>query len=137
MRSFCILLIFLCLSANNIFGQEGVIEFSIINSSDYSIGVGSCGDPCKVYRNVEPKAEATIKILGKHQHLYIERNILGGDPVEFEISDSLRSLPADFVLIFIPNSTILIISKNDVPSIDFADKKSIFSISKGRLQLLD
>ena len=124
-------------STNFLFAQHESIEFSIINSAGYSIGVGSCGRPCKVYKTIKSMEEALIKIPSGHSQIYLERNIYGADPGAYRIDQILINLSKDYVLVFVPNFDLLIISRSDLSSIDFRNPKSIKKFSKGRLQVLD
>jgi hypothetical protein len=124
-------------SANFSSAQDQSIQFSIINSAGYSIGVGSCGRPCKVYKKMNPMEEGLIKIPTGHSQIYIERNIYGADPVAYQIDEKLINLPKDHMLVFVPNFGMVIISRGDLSSIDFRNPKSINEYSKGRLQVLD
>ena len=81
--------------------------------------------------------EALIKIPSGHSQIYLERNIYGADPGAYRIDQILINLSKDYVLVFVPNFDLLIISRSDLSSIDFRNPKSIKKFSKGRLQVLD
>jgi hypothetical protein len=81
--------------------------------------------------------EALIKIPGGDSQIYVERNTYGADPGTYQIDQTLINLPKDYLLVFVPNFDLLMISRSDLSSIDFGDPKSIKKFSKGRLQVLD
>jgi len=81
--------------------------------------------------------EALIRIPSGHSQIYVERNTYGADPGAYQIDQTLINLPKDYLLVFVPNFDLLIISRSDLSSIDFRNPKSIKNFSKGRLQVLD
>jgi hypothetical protein len=135
-RKYILFLSLLVVIPQIVFAQE-LMRLTIYNSSDYTIGVGSCGWPCKEYKKILPYKKVKVDIPKTHQELMIERYFHGVDLGGCSIIKILREMSPDMMLIFIPHHSMVIISKDDFTKINLRDHKSIYDASKGRLKLLD
>ena len=117
--------------------SQDTFEITVYNASDYTIGIGSCGEPCKKYKKISPNQKASVNIPKTHRELMIERYSDGADPVGYRITEDLQKMSSSVTLVFVPHYTMAFILNSDFGKIDLKDKKSVTAVSKGRLELLD